>query len=132
MKRFIIHQDDILRAENAKDYIDNLPTNRKWKVEICEYRKKRSLDQNSYIHAVPFPIFIDYTGNSLEEIKAILCGLFIGTEKVTILGEEIERPIKTTSQMNTLEMTKFIEWMQWFGSTHNLRIPSPNEWDGEY
>ena len=72
---------------------------------------------------------MEHTGYTLDELKRELCGLFMGTEKYEIFGEERERPIKTTSQMTTKEMTDFIEWLQWFGSSRlNLRIPSPNEW----
>ncbi len=132
MKRFIIRKDDNNSSTvkfNARDYIDDLDSKRSWAIEIKEYRKKRSLDQNRYIHAVPFPIMMEHTGYTLDELKRELCGLFMGTEKYEIFGEERERPIKTTSQMTTKEMTDFIEWLQWFGSSRlNLRIPSPNEW----
>jgi len=133
MKRFIIHQDDILRAENAKAYIDNLPTTRKWCVEIKEYRKKRSNDQNAYIHAVPLKLIGDHVGETLDDMKEYLCGEFFGWQDYEVMGKKKSKPLKTTSQMNTKEMTDFIDFMIWFGSsTLNLRIPSPNEWDGEY
>ena len=132
MKRFILRKENPNVSAvkfNARDYIDDLDSKRSWAIEIKEYRKKRSLDQNRYIHAVPFPIMMEHTGYTLDELKRELCGLFMGTEKYEIFGEERERPIKTTSQMTTKEMTDFIEWLQWFGSSRlNLRIPSPNEW----
>ena len=133
MKRFIIHKQDSLRKWNCRDYIDGLDPNRKWKVEICEFRKKRSNEQNSYIHAVPLKIIGDHVGETLDDIKEYLAGEFLGWEDYEVMGRKKSRPIKTTSQMNTKEMTDFIDFMIWFGSsTLNLRIPSPNEWDGEY
>ena len=117
MKNFVIHKQDSLRRENCRQYIDELDPGKKWRVTICEYRKKRSNEQNAYIHAVPFPLMMEHTGYDLDELKRELCGLFMGTEKYEIFGKERERPIKTTSQMTTKEMSDFIEWMMWFGST---------------
>jgi hypothetical protein len=133
MKRFIIHHNDAIRRENARQYIDGLDPNRKWRIEIAEYRQRRSLDQNAYIHAVPLKIISEHTGYSMDEIKEYLCGEFTGWEEHEVFGKKKVRPRLTTSQMNTKQMTDFIEWMQWFASsTLNLRIPSPNEYEGEY
>ena len=133
MKQFVIHKQDSLRRENCRQYIDELDPNRKWRVVIKEYRKQRSLYQNAYIHAVPLMLISEHTGYSINEIKEYLCGEFMGWEDYEMFGEIHKRPIKTTSQMNTKQMTEFIEFMQWWGSHQlNLRIPSPNEWEGEY
>ena len=133
MKRFVIHKQDAIRRENALQFINALDPNKKWAIEIKEYRRKRSNEQNRYIHAVPLMLISEFVGETVEEMKEYLCGEFTGWEDYTVMGRKKQRPVKTTSQMNTKEMTDFIEWMQWFGSsTLNLYIPSPNEWDGEY
>lgn len=133
MKRFVIHKQDALRRENCRQFIDELDPNKKWRVEIKEYRRQRSTEQNAYIHAVPLKLMSDHTGYTIDEMKEYCCGEFAGWEDYTIFGVTRPRPIKTTSQMNTKEMTEFIEWMQWFGSsTLNLYIPSPNEYEGEW
>ena len=133
MKNFVIHKQDALRRENCRQYIDELDPGKKWRVTICEYRKRRSNEQNSYIHAVPLKIMSDHTGYTMDEMKEYCCGEFTGWEGYSIMGKTLQRPIRSTSQMDTEEMSRFIEWMIWFGSsTLNLRIPSPNEWDGEY
>ena len=133
MKRFVIHKDDYIRREGARVWIDNLDPNKKWAVEIKEYRRKRSNDQNSYIHAVPLKLISEFVGESVEDMKEYLCGEFTGWETYEVMGRSKQRPIRSTSQMDTLEMTRFIEFMQWWGSsTLNLNIPSPNEWNGEW
>jgi hypothetical protein len=133
MKQFVIHHQDALRRENCRQYIDELDPNKKWRVTIAEYRKKRSNEQNAYIHAVPLKIIGDHTGYTLDDMKEYLCGEFLGWEDYVVMGKTLQRPIKSTSQMSSKEMTDFIDFMIWFGSsTLNLRIPSPNEWDGEY
>ena len=133
MTRYVIHEQDALRRENCKQFIDELDPNLKWNIEIKEYRKKRSNEQNAYIHAVPLPMIAEYIGETVEVVKHYLCGEWSGWEDYFVLGKKMSRPVMTTSQMNTLQMTKFIEYLQWFGSsTLNLYIPSPGEWNGEY
>ena len=133
MKRFIIHKDDHIRRDNACQFINMLDPKKKWSVEIKTYRKVRSVEQNAYIHAVPLKLFSEHTGYTMDEIKEFLCGEFMGWEKHVVMDKPMQRPLKTTSQMDTLEMTKFIEFMQWYGSSKlNLNIPSPNEWNGEW
>jgi len=135
MKRFIIRKEDkySLAKVNACEYVSSLDHKKSWVVEIKRYVKKRSNDQNAYIHAVPFKILVDHTGYTIDEMKEYLCGEFTGWEEYEMFGRRKVRPLRTTSQMDTLEMTNFIEWMQWWASTNlNIRIPSPNEYEGEY
>jgi hypothetical protein len=132
MKRFIIHKEDSLRRLNAQDYINNLDPRKKWRVEITEYRERRSLDQNAYIHGVPLKMISDETGYSMEDIKEYLCGEFTGWREVTVFGKAKAKPFLTTSQMDKKQMTDFIEWLQWWASeTLNMNIPSPNEMGDE-
>jgi len=133
MKQFVIHKDDYIRRNNTCEFINLLDPKKKWRVTIKQYRKNRSLDQNAYIHAVPLKLLSDHTGFSMDEIKEFMCGEFMGWYDYKIFEKVMSRPIKTTSQMDTSEMSKFIEFMQWYGSSKlNLYIPSPNEWDGEW
>jgi hypothetical protein len=133
MKRFIIHKNDSERRENCLQFINVLDPNKMWGVEIKLYRKKRSNDQNAYIHAVPLKVIAEHVGETVEEMKEYLCGEFTGWVEYEVMGRKKTRPVKTTSQMDTKEMTDFIEYMQWFGSFKlNLYIPSPNEWNGEW
>lgn len=133
MKRFIIHKDDTIRRENAKQHIDELPMDRQHVVEIKEYRKKRSLSQNAYIHAVPLAAIASASGHSLDEIKEYLCGERFGWEEYEMFGTRKQRPLRRTSDLDTKEMSDFIDWMLWWGSENlNLYIPTPGEYEGEY
>ena len=133
MKQFIIHKEDAIRRENCLQFINALDPKRKWRVTIKEYRKKRSNEQNNYYHAVPVPMISNHIGQTIETTKEYLAGEFTGWIDFTIGDRNMSRPVKTSSQMDTKEMTDFIEFIQWWASsTLNMYIPSPNEWDGEY
>lgn len=95
-------------------------------IVVRKERTKRSLDQNAYIHAVPFPIFADYWGEDISTTKLLLLGEKFGWRD---LGDGKRIPLKpSTSDLSTDEMSEFIEWMPVWGMTDfGLRIPLPNE-----
>lgn len=133
MKTFIIHKQDAIRRENCRQYIDELDPNRKWRIVISEFRKKRSNDQNAFLHGVPLKILCDHTGYSMDDMREYLCGEWSGWEDYEVFGKKKVKPILTTSQMDTKQFTDFLEWIQWWASsTLNIRIPDPNEYEAEY
>lgn len=94
-------------------------------IVVRKERTKRSLDQNAYIHAIPFPIFAEYWGEDIETTKLLLLGEKFGWKDT----QGVRLPVKPkTSDLTTDEMSEFIEWMPMWGMTHfGLHIPLPNE-----
>ena len=114
--------------ENCIAELRALPTSKAWRVEITEYRKKRSLDQNAYLHAVPLKMISDKTGYDIEDVKQYLCGEWSGWNETEVFGQKRLKPTLTTSQMDTAQMTEFIDWLVWYGAEKmGLTIPYPNE-----
>ena len=122
-------------AENEKAYrLSYFKTLAGKTVEIVvrPERVKRSLDQNAYMHAVPFPMLAEELGyESIEELKYDLMGTCWGWTR-TKSGHEI--PVKpSTSQMTVEECTHFIDWLVKWAATpgnvceHGFTIPLPNE-----
>lgn len=97
-------------------------------VRVEEPRSKRTIDQNAYLHAVPFPILADYFGNTIPETKYVLMGECWGWKVCPIAKREI--PIKpSTSEMTVEECTYFIDWLiPWAAQNHNVLIPLPSEY----
>lgn len=90
---------------------------------------KRTLDQNAFLHAVPFTILADYFGLSVEETKYALMGEKFGWTDNPLGGPAI--PVKpSTSSMTVAECTDFIDWLiPWALEKWNVSIPLPNEFD---
>ena len=131
MKRFIIrkpgNESDEVHA-HCVDFIRSLPEDKAWTVEVKEYRKNRTSEQNRYLHAVPLKIICDYTGYDLDDMKTYLCGEWTGWQTYEIMGQKKKRPVKTTSEMTVDEMSRFIEWIPfWAARTLDLTIPLPGE-----
>jgi len=129
MQRFIIRPGDTQRRENASAAILSLDPAKAWAVEIKMYRKNRSKDQNAFLHAVPLKILSDHTGYTVEDMKDYLLGEFTGWDEYTMFGQVKKRPHKRSSELDTLQFTRFLEWIEsWAASELGLMIPRPGEY----
>jgi len=93
------------------------------KVELKEIKKIRSIKQNSYLHVCISLYAIEF-GYTIDEVKTDLkrgCS-FMSYEK------KGRKYLKKTSQMNTEELTKFIEWIRNFAASEGLYIPGSEEY----
>lgn len=95
--------------------------------------KKRSNQQNRFVHGCALPIFMEHFGYDrqdmrndeiVRQVKHYLCGLFFGTETNKV-GEKVPR--LTTSQADTAQMTEFIDWLPRYGAEIGVRVPLPND-----
>lgn len=93
------------------------------KVELKEKRLKRTLNQNSYLH-VCISIFAIEIGNTLEEMKTDLkreCS-FMMYEK------NRNKYLRSSSDLNTKEMTDWIEWIKNKAGVNSIFIPSADDY----
>lgn len=95
-------------------------------IVIRKERTQRSIDQNAYLHAGPFPILAEHCGNTLAEIKFELMGACWGW-KTLQSGHVV--PVKIhTADMTVEECTKFIDWLMPFAlETFGVQLPLPHE-----
>ena len=106
----------------AKAYFDKLMDS-KSKIELKEFKPKRTVSQNKYLH-VCFTIVANETGYTVEEAKTVLKrehGAFMVYEK------EGNKFLRSTATLDTLEMTMFIDWLRRFAMDHGYYIPTPEE-----
>lgn len=99
-------------------------------IIIRQHREQRSLDQNSYLHAEPFPKVAEFMGGTIEEAKYTLMGHCWGWKFDKLAGREV--PVKpSTSSMTVDEASYFIEWLPpWcFEHCDGLQILLPDEWE---
>jgi hypothetical protein len=122
------HLDPDARVQIA-DYLRTFP-GMTVDVVIRKHRKQRSLDQNSYLHAEPFPKLAKAWGESVERTKFICMGQFWGWEPCAVKGVRVFLPVKAhTSDMTVEECTTFIDWLlPWALEEHGVSILLPDEW----
>lgn len=97
-------------------------------VEVIVRRKRvqRSLDQNAYLHAVPFAILADEWGEDIETTKLLVLGECFGWRE-TRDGQRL--PIKpSTSKLTVEETSHLIEWLPpWAMVNFRVDIPLPEK-----
>jgi len=119
MKFDLSNDLDLLKFHKRVEYLKD----RKSKVDLTEVRKTRSISQNSYLHVCITLYAIEF-GSTLNEAKTDLkreCE-FMRYEKG---GNHY---LKETSKMDTLELTKFIEWIRNYSSMNGCYIPTSEEY----
>lgn len=92
-------------------------------IELKKLNPKRTIQQNSYIHVI-FALFGIEFGYTLDEAKTLLkreCN-FMTYEKS---GTKF---LRHTSQMQTDELTKFIDWIRTYSAQNGLYLPTPEEY----
>lgn len=90
-------------------------------------KSQRSLDQNAYLHAVPFPILAKELGCSIPEVKRDLMGACWGWKVSPITGKDV--PLREhTAEMTVEDCTFFIDWLlPWAAEFLGMRLPLPDE-----
>ena len=109
-------------VNKARTYLDKLIID-KSKCDIIKPRTVRSLSQNSYVHVVITLFAIEF-GYSLNEAKTLLkreC-TFMYYEKNNMMF------LKSTAQLNSKEMTDFIDFIRNYAGQQGLYIPTSSEY----
>jgi len=91
-------------------------------IDLTEIRDKRTLNQNSYIHVL-FGLWGIYYGVNLEDSKLHLKRACHFMRK-EIKGEEF---YLRTRDLNTKQMTDFIDWIRNYCSDNGCYLPTPQE-----
>jgi hypothetical protein len=128
--RHIIPAGDLSRTHRTAvcDEISELDDKKAWLVQVTPYRKKRSTEQNAFLHGVSLKLICEHTGYEIDDMKMYLMGKAFGWEEYEIMGERRRRPLKGTSDLNTEQFSWFMEWVEsWASQELGLLIPKPNE-----
>ena len=108
--------------KKAANYLEKL-SKQNARIELRVIRKKRSLNQNAYLHLIFTFIGLEI-GYTMDETKTIFKKRFLSYEKngFHFAG--------ATSDLNTKEMTDFIEQIRNHCSQEmSIYVPAPNEYN---
>ena len=94
----------------------------KAKVEVKKVSEKRSINQNSYLH-VCLNLSGIYFGYTLEEVKYLFKKNF-----GLVYTKNNEQFIRSSADLDTKEMTDFIDFIREQNSIEGNYIPSPEEY----
>lgn len=108
-----------------KTYSEKLIKDRA-KVELKKVKIKRSIDQNAYFHLC-VAMFCNETGYSIEEGKTELKRSF---GSFMIYEKQGKKFLRSSSDLDVMEMTEFIEWVRNVAcyETLGVYVPTPSEY----
>ena len=107
---------------------EHITDKNKLRVTIEPYRKKRSLDQNSFLHGVPLRLIAEHTGHEVEDLKTYLLGECFGWVEVEVFGAQRRKPLYRSSELDTVQFGTFLDYIeQWAAQELDMIIPRPNE-----
>jgi iron uptake system EfeUOB component EfeO/EfeM len=96
-------------------------------VSIKKKRTQRSGSQNRYYWSVVIGYISEETGYTKEEAHQAMQRLFLRYDKEMPNGD-VETFVRSTTSLNTLEMTEYIESIRTFAlSDLGCYIPEPSE-----
>lgn len=98
------------------------------KIEIKKIRQKRTLKQNNYLY-VCLALLGNFTGYYLQEIKEIIYQEvdFMNEVKINLKGHP-QAFIKSSSGLDTYEMTLLIDYIRQRAVDIGFYIPTPEEY----
>lgn len=120
--------DPATRARHARFVVDQLaklPESRDWLVEIKPLTKDRTSPQNRYLHAMLGEIAKE-SGHTPDEVKEALCRKFLGSQRLDLFGESVERRRSTTT-LNTTECAALCDQIRAWAAEQGLILPLPEE-----
>jgi len=110
--------------ESVKSYIDLIPVGSRYDISIIKYRHKRSLSQNS-LYRLWLKCISAETGNDVDDLHDYFKRRFL-SNSVEIFGEECDFGISTT-KLNTVEFTAFLDKVQRFAANEGIPLPNPED-----
>jgi hypothetical protein len=99
MSAIYLHKDPsrIGVLQYAHTFLDRLSDKKAWKIDITEYRKSRTNDQNEAVFGHAYKILSAETGYTLDELHEAMCKRFFGTVEREVFGQTVSRPYRTTT-----------------------------------
>lgn len=124
---------------NAHAFLDRLPANKSWRVEVKEARKERSGDQNAALWGVAYPALTVATGYDPDELHDAFCRKFFGEVERQVMGQTVSRPRRTTTTNEAGErdvidgptFARFYDMVQRIGAEAGVDVPSPDPMHGQ-
>lgn len=124
----ILDLSNDIDQQKATTYLGKLIDNE----SVCELRKvdpKRSLSQNSYVHAC-FGLIAKHTGYTIEEVKTDMKREF---GSFMIYSKDSKRYLRSTADLDTKQMTEFIDWLRHYSSeTIGVYLMTPDQYFSQF
>lgn len=120
-------------AANLHAFVLSALPGKDLRVEVSEYRKRRSQDQNAALWGIAYKTLSDATGNDPDDLHAYFLGEWSGWETITVMGQQRRVPKRRSSKLTTVEFSEFYAFIQQRSAeTVGVFIPDPDPMHGRF
>jgi len=135
---YILHASDQRRATvlaNAHAFLDRLPADRSWELQIKRHAKTRTLKQNRALFGPCYDTLCEFCGyqgaREKERLHWQMCGEFFGWKPDPLLGQVPERTTTTNELgeydvIDTRTMAEFYAFLQRKGASIGCDVADPD------
>lgn len=114
-------------ADNLRAFVMSALPGKELRVEVTEYRKRRSQDQNAALWGVAYKTLSDATGNDADDLHTYFLGEWGGWDTVKVMGQTRRVPRRRSSKLTTVEFAEFYAFIQQRSAeTVGVYIPDPD------
>ena len=97
--------------------VQGLALDRAWSVEVAEWKKPRTNQQNAYLWGVVYPMVLEAGGEALagwtrDDLHEYFLGEVWGWETLEGFGKKRLRPLKRSSRMTQAEFTEYLHGIE--------------------
>lgn len=126
MKTQLVKEQGVIKwLGQPVELMFGLVTNGEYTLEIKKKVKKRTVDQNALMW-MWFTCIEDETGTLKQDVHDYYCKKFL--RRVVSFNGKDEVVVRTTSKLNTAEMTTFLNKVQADAAAEfGIRLPSPDD-----
>ncbi len=109
------------------DYVNKLPDNKKFTVEIKRKREKRSIDQNR-LYWLWLNCIMDETGEHKDNLHEYFKQHYLGISEHMVFDKYQVIIARSTTGLDTKEMTDYLNRIQQFAGTElGIILPNPED-----
>lgn len=122
-EKFIIRNEQI--RQNVIDCISKLPIDTPIQVDIKDYKKNRTIDQNALYHEW-VGVFCELTGYTHDEQHEVFKAMFLPVITRTVRGVELKE-LTSTTKLTTKQFSDYMKEIEALAVEYGIQLPYPQE-----
>ena len=118
-------------ANAAIRMVQGLSSDKTWAIEITEWKKPRTNQQNAFLWGVAYPAILEGGGEALagwtrDDLHEYFLGECFGWETLEGFGRKRTRPLKRSSALTKQEFSEYLTFLENRCMDMGIVIPEPS------
>jgi len=117
-------------ANAAIRMVQGLSPDKTWAIEVTEWKKPRTNQQNAFLWGVAYPAILEGGGEALagwtrDDLHEYFLGECFGWEMLEGFGRKRMRPLKRSSALTKQEFSEYLNFLEGRCMDMGITIPEP-------